>query len=142
MRLWFLKRRPAKPAFEPSVTDNRPLGGLVLILPEPPSANRWWRMFRSRMVVSTEARRYKEMVDRLLKARRLRPIAKPGGVIVGLDWFRGRKAGDLDKRLGVLLDAMQGTAYENDGQIVELHARRFDDPGNGRVVVIVSPANP
>ena len=29
---------------------------MILRLPEPPSANRWWRKFRNRMVLSPEAR--------------------------------------------------------------------------------------
>jgi hypothetical protein len=49
----------------------------------------------------------------------------------------------LDKRLGVLLDSLQGVAYENDSQIVELHATRSDaDPKHPRVVVTLRPAPP
>jgi Holliday junction resolvase RusA-like endonuclease len=35
------------------------------------------------------------------------------------------------------LDNLQGIAYVNDRQIVEIHARRFDDKANPRVEVII-----
>lgn len=107
---------------------------IPLTLPEPPSANRWWRNVNGRMVTSKEARVYKASVARTIA----RPLFT-GPVTVSIDWYRGRKSGDLDKRLGVVLDALQGVLYENDSQIVELTARRFDDPGNPRIVVRVQP---
>jgi hypothetical protein len=46
----------------------------------------------------------------------------------------------LDKRIPIILDALQGVAYANDAQITHLTARRLEDPRNPRVVVAVSPA--
>jgi crossover junction endodeoxyribonuclease RusA len=110
---------------------------LKLTLPEPPSANRWWRKFRNRMVLSAEARAYKTLVWGYVMEHRGRPAGECGSVAVSIDWYRGRKAGDLDKRIGVLLDALQGLAYDNDSQVVELTARRFDDKQNPRVEVTI-----
>lgn len=87
------------------------------------------------MHLSNEARRYKAA----LAAMRRQMLDGP--VMVTLDWYRSRKAGDLDKRIGVLLDALQGVAYHNDSQIVELRARRYDDKRNPRVEVTVSAHN-
>lgn len=109
-------------------------------LPEPPSANRWWRNVSGRMVISREAREYKQGVELTLMAGRAPTIPVGSPVRIAIDWYRGRKSGDLDKRIGVLLDALQGTAYVNDAQVVDIHARRFDDKANPRVVVTVEVA--
>lgn len=111
---------------------------MYLYLPEPPSANRYWRMWRGRMVVSPEARAYKLVVRaEALKARH-RPLAGP--VRVRLIWRRKAKRGDLDNRLKVVLDAIKGTLYDDDKQVVEIHARRMDLPENPGLTVIVEPA--
>lgn len=95
-------------------------------LPVPPSANRWWRNVNGRMVTSREARAYKEAIPRLAGRQTL--ILAPTQVAISIVWYRAMKSGDLDKRVGVVLDALQGVLYENDRQIVELHAYRAEDP--------------
>lgn len=112
-------------------------GALTFTLPEPPSANRWWRKFRNRMVLSDEARDYKSDVRAAHKRAEIR-----GAIAVNVTWYRGRKSGDLDKRLGVVLDALQGVAYATDAQITSLTARRIDDPRHARVVVTVQSDQP
>ena len=111
---------------------------LFLTLHEPPSANRWWRNVNGRMVTSRAARQYKEATAIYAIAQGIRtPLDGP--VSLTVTWYRGRKSGDLDKRLGVLLDALQGVCYANDSQITELHAHRSDaEPKNPRVEVAVS----
>lgn len=104
---------------------------VTLTLPEPPSANRWWRNVNGRMVTSREAREYKARVSLLGSRNKL----AAGPIRLCIEWHRGRRSGDLDKRVGVLLDALQGVLYDNDSQIVELIAKRFDDAGNPRVAV-------
>lgn len=113
----------------------REAGAITFTLPEPPSANRWWRKFRNRMVLSPEAREYKSLVCLAYRRAELR-----GPIAVEVVWYRGIRSGDLDKRLGVVLDALQGVAYVNDSQITHLTARRIDDPRKARVVVTVGPA--
>ena len=95
-------------------------------LPVPPSANRWWRNVDGRMVLSQDARRYKEHAGPHALAQGVRQIRRPSQVALTLTWYRGRKAGDLDKRLGILLDALQGIGYENDSQVVRIVAGRSD----------------
>jgi crossover junction endodeoxyribonuclease RusA len=118
---------------------------LHLVLPEPPSANRWWRKWKNRMVLSDEARAYKEGVWAHVLTRRRFPRRQPlwaGPVEVTLDWYRSRKAGDLDKRIGVALDALQGVVYVNDNQIVRLVANRYDDKQNPRLEVTITTLTP
>lgn len=107
-----------------------------LKLKEPPSANRWWRNVKGRMVTSAAAREYKQHVANECVLQRVKPIAAPRTVCVVIEWDRKRKSGDLDKRIGVLLDALQGSAYENDSQIVRIVAERRDG-GRGEVQVTV-----
>lgn len=111
---------------------------IQLRLAEPPSANRWWRYVGGRVLLSREARQYKAEVARLLTVTRVRAIAGP--VALSVTWYRGRRSGDLDKRLGVVLDALQGTAYANDSQIVSLRAERREWPGNACIVLWISPS--
>lgn len=87
------------------------------------------------MVLSEEARAYKSLVCMAHRKQELR-----GEVSVDITWYRARRSGDLDKRLGVALDALQGVAYATDAQIVRLTASRFEDPKNPRLIVTVSPS--
>lgn len=124
------KRSTAKPRLV-----SRPVC-VALTLPEPPSANRWWRRSGSRMHLSKQAKDYKAAIGQLAGAYN----CHEGPVRLVVVWHRGRKSGDLDKRLGVMLDALQGVLYVNDSQIVEIHATRRDDPRNARVEVTVTAA--
>ena len=123
---------------EESITS-QPDGSIACYLHEPPSANRWWRNVSGRMVLSREAREYKARVALFASFGGARPILRGTNVQVKLIWWRGRKSGDLDKRLGVLLDALQGVAYENDSQITSIVAERFDSPNAHAVIVHVTP---
>lgn len=104
-----------------------------ITLPYPPSANRYWRTFRGRTVVSTEAREYKKQVGLICNVGGVEPVA--GEVIFRADVYRPLKRGDLSNRIKVLEDALNEYAYEDDAQIVELHYRLFDDKKNPRVEV-------
>jgi crossover junction endodeoxyribonuclease RusA len=106
-----------------------------LVLPMPPSANRYWRNYRGVTVVSDEAKAYKCAAGYSAKQQGARVLS--GSVSIVIDVFRGRRSGDLDNRLKVALDALKGIAYHDDSQVVEIHARRFDDKGNARIEVSV-----
>jgi crossover junction endodeoxyribonuclease RusA len=110
---------------------------MTYTLPEPPSSNRYWRVFRGIPVMSAEARAYKNKVALMLRGKM--KIAK-GDISVTLAWYRGRKSGDLDNRAKVALDALQGSLYLNDSQIVALHLYRYDDKANPRIEVSVQDA--
>jgi Holliday junction resolvase RusA-like endonuclease len=108
-----------------------------LVLPVPPSANRWWRRSGTHMYKSTEARDYQTYVNRLARSLGIRMIRRPSQVAFQVTWYRDKKMGDLDKRLGIVLDALQGVVYENDSQIVEILAKRIDATSNPRIEVTV-----
>lgn len=99
---------------------------VLLELPECPSANRWWRRAGSHMHLSHEAKAYKADVAQRLGVNGA-PVFPTEALTVIVVWRRQRKSGDLDKRLGVLLDSLQGSVYQTDAQIVQIWARRCDD---------------
>lgn len=111
--------------------------GYTFEVPYPPSANRYWRTWRGRAVVSPEAKAYKMGVKLRGLTAGIRPM--DGDVVLWLYVYRPRKAGDLDNRIKVLQDALCGLAFHDDSQVAEIHASRFDDKSNPRVVVRVGP---
>jgi Holliday junction resolvase RusA-like endonuclease len=112
---------------------------LTLVLPEPPSLNVYWRKYRNRMVLSPEGEAYKLHAMKAGREKNVRQLVGP--LSISVTWFRARKSGDLDNRLKCIFDALQGVAYENDSQIVEIHAYRDDtDRKNSRVEIEVQTA--
>ena len=113
---------------------------IVLQLPEPPSANVYWRHNRGRIHLSTEARRYRETVRAAYTTQQgTNKVAFPEGVVaLVFDWRRSRKSGDLDNRFKQALDALRGVAYTDDNQIVEIHAYRSDVEPKGTLTLTLS----
>lgn len=133
-----------------------------LTLPYPVSANKYWRPVtiagHVTIVPTKEAKDYRKQVALLCSAAGvLRPLL--GRVAVKLhlyphrplDWQkRLRQHGaawddtvqciDLTNAEKVLLDALNGVAYEDDKRIFEYSAKRMEpDAGGARVVVVIEP---
>lgn len=111
-------------------------GGIVsqsIVLPVPPSANRYWRSYNGTVVVSAEAQDYKAGVQLLAQYARLQPFA--GEVAMYVHVYRVQRRGDLDNFAKVLGDALNGVMYHDDSQVVELHMWRHDDKAQPRVEV-------
>lgn len=106
-----------------------------LILPYPPSANRYWRTVNSRTYVSEEAKAYKSECGWTARSQSAAGMPFAGPVRLTMRFYRPRKAGDLDNRLKVALDALNGIAFVDDAQVIELHVYRYDDKANPRVEV-------
>lgn len=111
---------------------------MTITLPYPPSSNRYWRNFKGRTVVSDEARSYKNDVGTLCNIAGIQPI--DGDIAVKVEIRRPAKRRDIDNHAKVLLDSLQGYAYNNDGQIMDLHLSMRDDKRNPGVTVTVTPA--
>lgn len=108
----------------------------MILLPYPPSTNRYWRSFRGRMVRSKVATDYKDEV----RARAIEAGIEllDGCVAVNMElcpalpkdwrkrlakdpaWALSVRRIDLDNAQKVALDALQGVAYENDRQVTML----------------------
>ena len=113
--------------------------GYMLILDVPPSSNRYWRSYghMKHPVRSPEALAYIEMVGwKCLEAGIIEPLA--GDLAFHITWYRKAKQGDLSNRLKVIEDSLQGYAYEDDKQIVEIHAYRKEDKKNPRIEIEIA----
>lgn len=111
---------------------------MKLTLPEPPSVNHYWRVVRGRPIISRDGRQWKERALTAAIIARLRPL--DGSVAVSFTWYRGRRSGDLDNRTKVILDVLNGLAYHDDRQVVEIHAFRREDKQHPRVEITITEA--
>jgi len=105
-----------------------------IVLPFPPSANRYWRNWQGRMVKSQEARDYQALIKQTCKA------FSYGNQEVSLDilFYRFNKSRNLDNCLKVMIDALEGICYDNDKQVKGLYTDIFDDKKNPRADIIIS----
>ena len=106
-----------------------------LVLDYPPLLNTLYRTANGRVYKSSAAKDYADAVGWKARAEGCEPLAGP--IVLSVDVYRPRKAGDIDAPLKLLLDCLQGHLYNNDAQIVEIHARRFDDKEHPRIEVTV-----
>lgn len=106
---------------------------MQVTLPYPPSANTNWRPAGGRIIKSKEARAYQVEAGWMARAAGVRPTRDP--VILTLRVYRPQQSGDLSNRIKVLEDALNGVAYYDDAQVIEIHAYRYDDKSNPRVEV-------
>lgn len=114
---------------------------MKITLEYPPAANNLYATVRGRRILSKRGREYRAGAAQTAFNSGLRPVS--GDVAVRLDVYRPRKAGDLDNSLKAIFDALKGIAWEDDRQVVEIRARRFEDPKNPRVELwIEEPAKP
>ena len=89
---------------------------------------------------SEEARQYQAIARRLavVQLGRERALKRfSGEVAVTINVYRPAKRGDLDNALKVVLDCLNGIAFDDDDQIVRIVAERFDDKSNPRVEIEV-----
>jgi Holliday junction resolvase RusA-like endonuclease len=104
-------------------------------LPYPPSINHYWRRVGPRTLISREGRRFRQRVMAILAARRVEPLQGPLAVEVEIHPPDHRRR-DIDNVQKALLDALQhGGAYEDDSQIIDLHARKCAAAPAGKVRV-------
>lgn len=134
---------------------------ITLTLPYPISANRYWKAItipgRTMMAPTKEAEAYKKTVATIARGC---GIAEPFSwrVAVELDLYPNRpqdwakrarlnpggwdddvRCIDLGNAEKVLSDALQGIVFTDDRWIWDLHKRRCEPDGEGRVVLRVRP---
>lgn len=109
-----------------------------LTLPYPPLLNKLYIRAKHGVVLSERARAFKQEVYYMAKQQGAEIIEGP--VRVRMDVYRPRKAGDIDSTLKITLDALNGIAWLDDSQIVELTVRRYDDKHDPRLRVTIEEA--
>jgi len=96
---------------------------MIIELPFPISANRYWRHTRHGTIyVSAEARSYRESIRALCYAAGLEPITGP--VDLRVHAYMPQKNRDLDNTLKVLCDGLQGALFCDDSQIYHIDITR------------------
>lgn len=107
------------------------MNSLDLILPFPPSANRYWRVFQGRVIKSVEAREYQKRV-RLIALKHQHAFKKERLRVEIECYPPDKRARDLDNQLKILIDALEfAQVFENDSQIDELFIKRCEPVTDG-----------
>lgn len=122
---------------------------MIFTIPEAPTANTYYRSVATKrgvkVLLSKAGREYKEAVEASVlqqmanAGRSLRSVKVDGPAVFYMWWHRGIRSGDLDNRIKSCQDSLKGLLFNDDAQVVAIHAHRFDSPRNGRMVVSVVP---
>lgn len=117
---------------------------IKLVLPYPPSTNRYWRLDRrnGHLHLSPDAEKFRADVKLIAGAVMGNQLALRGPLSVAIRLYRPQASGDVDNFIKQPLDALQGVVYDNDSQIIRLTADRFDDRANPRCEVDVAQIGP
>lgn len=93
-------------------------------LPWPPSANRYWRTFKGRMLISREAREYRAMVESIVS--NLQIEKQLGRLEAALATYPpDNRKRDLDNLLKVIFDSLQKShVFQDDSQIDKITIQR------------------
>lgn len=109
-----------------------------LTLPEPPSANDYYRIAGGRIYRTKAAKDFVQNVKTRMSIARVQPIS--GSVDLRFFWYRPARIGDLDNRNKILLDALKHGAFGDDAKVRRLMCEISDDqPRRARVEVQVIP---
>lgn len=91
---------------------------------KPVSINKRYTIARGRNILSTEYRNAKQELEWEIKSQwKYLPSDEEDISLNIIIYYSGRKA-DIDAYIKILLDAMEGIVYSNDGLVSELHVFR------------------
>lgn len=108
-----------------------------LELPWPPSLNSYYRMFRSRILISRSGRTYRKKIISLLQDRFASALKSRLQVTINAH-PPDRRRRDLDNTQKALLDALQHAGvFEDDSQIDSLCIHRCNIVPDGKVRVSI-----
>ena len=107
-----------------------------IVLPYPPSINQYYiHAIGGKVILSPEGRAYRDEA----KWRANLAVDYIFHCEIGMEvkLYRPVKRGDIDNPLKALIDSLNGIAYDDDRQIIELHVYRFDDKQHPRAEVTI-----
>jgi crossover junction endodeoxyribonuclease RusA len=110
----------------------------IITLPYPPSINHYYIRKGRAVLLNEKAAAYR--MEAGLKANQQVKECLTGDVKVTIQLYRPAYAPDIDNGLKAVLDALNGIAYEDDGNITELHVYRYDNSHEPCVLVGVEKA--
>ena len=104
-------------------------------LPLPPPLNRQYRGAHGggRLILSEESAAWKQAVSLYLNVVGGEPTTDR--MAVSLTFYRPQRSGDIDGRIKITLDILQGHAYVNDSQVDELVVHNRVDRNDPRVEI-------
>lgn len=111
----------------------------VIVLPWPPSVNRYWRSVAGRVLISADGREYRSRVESMVPGERFG--SSPVSVCISAH-FPDLRRRDLDNLLKAPLDALTTAGmWDDDSQIDALTIRKAGiDRQHPRLVVAVETA--
>lgn len=137
----------ANPQVAALLAPPAPLGPTYLVLPYPPGVNSLYghRVMQVRgraMAVPYKTHEHRKYFEQLGAhvGHQVVPWPKDVELVVTLKLFRPRRIGDIDGPVKTLFDALNGRAWADDSQVVDLHLIRRDDKANPRVEVSIHAA--
>lgn len=115
---------------------------IKLELPWPPSVNHYWRMGHNRIYLGAEGKRYKAIVNGLVRTARVSPLTGHLGVQM-IAHPPDRRRRDLDNLQKCLWDSIGAAGlYEDDSQIKHIAAWMLDPVPGGKVIVCLAGYDP
>jgi crossover junction endodeoxyribonuclease RusA len=102
-----------------------------------PSVNHYLKKSRYGFYQTRETKDFKKLIFLTGKSQNLDPLE--GNVQINIKWEVKRKA-DLDNILKCVLDALQGVAYIDDKQVIEINAKKLPCKGYETLEIEVKEA--
>ena len=107
--------------------------------PYPVSVNRLWMPARGRLILTPEARAYKDVLGLIASQVAASGVYFPREQLLSLELilYRPSKRGDVGNFEKIVSDSMNTILFYDDEQFIETHNFRRDDPNNPRVVITI-----
>ncbi len=91
-----------------------------------PSVNRYWRHTRQgHHYISRDGKEFKAKLQWLARAAQVAKTQQPVKLILRWHCTKKCRGADLDNKLKVILDALEGIAYEDDKQVIHIDAKKI-----------------